>query len=158
MLLQVSEDLAHQVPQLELEDLPGLALLVALHSVVLPAALLVHPAHSDLLSQEALVDLVLQARPKDLLHHLDHLSQEAPLDLLLLKDLLAPLDLVLQVSHSDLPDPVLPALPLDLHSHKVLVPLKVFVALELHAPLKVLVVLPLPLNLVPPAALRLLQV
>ena len=158
MLLQVSEDLAHQEPHKDLEDLPSLALLVAPHSVVLPTAHLVLRAHSDLLSQEALVDLVLQARPMDLLHHLDLISQEAPLDLLLLKDLLAQAALELLVNHLDLPDPVLPALPSDLDSQPVLKALKIFVALELLAPHKVLVVPPHPLNLVLPTAHRLLQV
>jgi len=134
MVLQVSVDLAHQVPHQEEEDLPSLSLHLALHLVVLPAALMVHPAHSDHLSQEAQVDLVLLARPKDLLHHLDPLSQEALLDLLLLKDLLALKALVLLVSHLDLPAPVLLDLLKDLPSHRDLVPLEVFKALELLSP------------------------
>ena len=133
-VLQVSVDLAHQVPHPEEEDLPSLSLHLALHSVVLPVALTVHPAHSDHLSQEAQVDLVLQARPKDLLHHLDPLNQEALLDLLLLKDLLALKALVLLVSHLDLPAPALLALLKDLPSHQDLVPLEVFKALELLFP------------------------
>ena len=110
MLLQVSMDLALQVHHPEEEDLPRLTRLLALRSVALPTALMVHLAHSDHPSQEAQVGLVLLARPKGLLHHLDQISQEALLDLLLLKDLLALKVLVLPVNHLDLPDLVLPAL------------------------------------------------
>ena len=158
MLLQVSEDLAHLVLHHSEEDPPHLTLLRAHPSVVLLTALLVHPSHSDLLSQEALVDLVLLARLKDLLHHSDLVSQEAPLDLLLLKDPQAQEVQELLASHSDLPDPKLPDLLKDLHSHKVQVPQEVFKALELLSPQEVLVVLKRPLSLVPLADHRLLQV
>ena len=158
MLLQVSMDLALQVPHQEEEDPPNLMLHLALHSVALHTALLVHLAHSDLLSQEAQVDLVLLDLPKDLLHHLDHISQEALLDLLLLEDLLALKVLVLLVIQLALPDPVLPALLKAQASQAVLVPLVVFKALELLSPHMALLVLQHHLNLVPQAAHRLLQV
>jgi hypothetical protein len=158
MLLQVFMDLAPQVPHQEEEDPLSLTLHLALHSVALPTALMAHLAHSDLLSQEAQVDLVLLDLPKDLLHHLDLVSQEALLDLLLLEDLVALKVLALLVSHLDLPDPVLPALLKAQASQVVLVPLLVFVALELLSPHKALVVLRALNSLVHPAAHRLLQV